>query len=68
VNYNPLLGGNTSAIKLSKNPIFHDQTKHINTKYHLSQYHVETKTIHLIHFSTNEKIPYIFTKRLEEKI
>jgi hypothetical protein len=34
VNITPLLIGNTSAIKLAKNPRFHDQTKNINTKYH----------------------------------
>jgi hypothetical protein len=32
----PLLIDNTSAIKLSKNPRFHDQTNHINGNYHLS--------------------------------
>ena len=31
----PLLVDNTSAIKLAKNPRFHDRTKHINKKYHL---------------------------------
>ena len=36
---------NNSAIQLAKNPKFHDRTKHINTKYHLIQYHVEAKTI-----------------------
>jgi hypothetical protein len=35
VNYTPLLVDNTSTIKLTKNPTFHDQNKHINTKYHL---------------------------------
>jgi hypothetical protein len=59
-----LLVDNTSAIKLAKNPRFHDRTKHINTKYHLIQYHVEAKTIHLRHCSTNEQIADIFTKAL----
>eukprot|EP00253_Pinus_taeda_P006689 PITA_06689 len=35
VQSTPLMIDNTSAIKLAKNPKFHDQTKHINTKYHL---------------------------------
>jgi hypothetical protein len=64
VNYTPLLVDNTYAIKLAKNPKFHDRTKHINTKYHLIRYHVEAKTIHLRHCSTNEKIVDIFTKAL----
>lgn len=59
-----LIIDNTYAIKLAKNPKFHDQTKHINTKYHLILDHVEAKIIHLCHCSTNEKIVYIFTKAL----
>jgi len=47
-----------------KNLIFHDQTKHINTKYHLIQYHVEGETINLRHCSTNEQVAHIFTKAL----
>ena len=46
-NSTPLLIDNTSAIKLAKNPRFHDRTKHINTKYHLIRHHVEAKTVHL---------------------
>jgi hypothetical protein len=69
VNSTPLLVDNTFAIKLAKNPRFHDRTKHINTKYHLIRYHVEAKTIHLRHCSTNEQIVDIFTKALgREKI
>eukprot|EP00253_Pinus_taeda_P028082 PITA_28082 len=54
VHSNPLMIDNTSIIKLARNPKFHDRTKHINTKYHLIRNHVEAKTIHLSHFSTNE--------------
>jgi hypothetical protein len=64
VNSTPLLVNNTYAIKLPKNPRFHDQTKNINTKYHLIQYHEEAKTIHFRHCSTNEQIVNIFTKAL----
>lgn len=64
IHSTPLMIDNTSAIKLAKNPKFHDQTKHINTKYHLIRHHVEAKTIHLCHFSTNYKIAEIFTKAL----
>eukprot|EP00253_Pinus_taeda_P009855 PITA_09855 len=60
----PLMIDNTYAIKLAKNPKFHDRTKHINTKYHLIRHHVEAKTIHLRHCSTNEQIADIFTKAL----
>eukprot|EP00253_Pinus_taeda_P006635 PITA_06635 len=60
----PLMIDNTSTIKLAKNPKFHDRTKHINTKHHLIRHHVEAKTIHLCHCSTNEKIADIFTEAL----
>jgi hypothetical protein len=46
VNSIPLLVDNNSTIKLATNPRFHEQTKHINIKYHLIRYHVEAKTIH----------------------
>jgi hypothetical protein len=69
VKSTPLLVENNYAIKLVKNLLFHDRTKHINTKYHLIQYYVETKTIHLGRCSTNEEIANIFTKGLgREKI
>jgi hypothetical protein len=55
LNSTPLLVDDTFAINLVKNPRFHDRTKNINTKYHLIQYHVEAKTIHFIHYATNEK-------------
>eukprot|EP00253_Pinus_taeda_P028395 PITA_28395 len=64
VQSTPLIIDNTSTIKLAKNPKFHDRMKHINTKYHLIQHHVEAKTIHLCHFSMNEQIADIFTKAL----
>eukprot|EP00253_Pinus_taeda_P019260 PITA_19260 len=65
----PLMIDNTSAINLAKNPKFHDRMKHINTKYHMIRHHVEAKTIHLHHCSTNEQIVDIFTKALgREKI
>eukprot|EP00253_Pinus_taeda_P005716 PITA_05716 len=64
VQSTPLMIDNTSAIKLAKNPKFHDRTKHINTKYHLIRHHVEAKTIHLRHCSANEQVADIFTKAL----
>eukprot|EP00253_Pinus_taeda_P034592 PITA_34592 len=69
VQSTPIMIDNTSAIKSAKNPKFHDRTKHINTKYHLIRHHVEAKTIHLRHCSTNEQIADIFIKALgKEKL
>ena len=58
----PLMIDKAFAINLDKNPKFHDQKKHINTKYHLIRHHVEVNTIQLCHCSNNEKIADIFTK------
>ena len=55
---------NTSVIKMAKNPNFHDRVKLINAKYHLIRHHVEAKTIHLRHCSTNKHIENTFTKVL----
>ena len=41
----PLFIDNSYAIKLAKNPEFHDQTKNINIKYHLIQHHVEANVV-----------------------
>eukprot|EP00253_Pinus_taeda_P014117 PITA_14117 len=45
VHSTPLLIDNTSAIKLAKNPKFHDRTKHINKTYHLIRHHVEATAL-----------------------
>jgi len=67
VHSTPLLIDDTSAINFSKNPKFDDDTKHINTKYHMIRHHVEAKTIHLRHCSTNEYIVDILTKVLRRE-
>ena len=63
----PLMIEKSSATKLAKNPKFHDWKKHINTKYYLIRHHVEAKTIHLRHCSTNEQTADIFTKALRRE-
>ena len=60
----PLFVDNSSAIQLTRNPKFHDRTKHINTKYNLIRHHVKAKIIHLTYFPTLEQITDIFTKAL----
>jgi hypothetical protein len=67
VKYTSLLVSNASPIKLAKNPRFHDQTKKVNTQYHLIQYHVEVKNIHLRHCPQRRKLWTSSLKGLEEK-
>jgi hypothetical protein len=38
---------NQSCVKLSKNPVFHDKSKHIEIKYHYIRDMVQRKTVHV---------------------
>ena len=55
---------NTSTVSLSKNPVLHSKTKHIEIKYHVVREKVEKKEIRLEYISTKEQIVDIFTKPL----
>ena len=52
---------NQSCVKLSKNPVFHDRSKHIEIKYHYIIDMVQRKTVHVQCLPTNEQIADIFT-------
>lgn len=56
---------NKSAIALAKNPVFHDRSKHIDTKYHFIREHISKKEVELIHVKTHDQIADIFTKPLK---
>ena len=55
---------NTSAIKISKNPMMHTKTKHIAIKYHYLRELVKYKEVKMEYVNTKEKIARIFTKEL----
>src|SRR4051794_8666846 len=55
---------NTSAINVSKNPVNHSRTKHIDVRHHFLRDHVEKGNIKLTHVRTEDQIAYIFTKPL----
>ena len=44
----PLYCDNTSAINISKNPVQHSKTKHIDVRYHFIREHVESGTVELL--------------------
>ena len=53
---------NLSAINISKNPIQHSRTKHIDIRHHFIRELVEDKVITIEHVSTENQLADIFTK------
>jgi hypothetical protein len=60
----PIHCDNTSAISVSKNPIFHSKTKHIPIKYHFLREQVTNQIVQVNYIPTTEQIADIFTKPL----
>jgi hypothetical protein len=63
----PIRCDNTSAISLSKNPIQHSRTKHIEIRYHFIRDHVQKGDIELEFVSTDSQWADILTKTLIEE-
>jgi hypothetical protein len=63
----PIRCDNTSAISLSKNPIQHSRTKHIEIIYHFIRDHVQKWDIELEFVSTDSQWADILTKPLIEE-
>ena len=59
-----ILVDNKSAISLCKNPVHHDRSKHIDTRYHFIRDSVEEKKINVDHIRTEEQLADILTKAL----
>jgi hypothetical protein len=59
-----LLIDNKSAIQLSKNPVFHDRSKHIDIKYHHIRECVQDGRINVDYVRTSEQLADILTKAL----
>jgi hypothetical protein len=51
---------------LSKNPIQHSRSKHIEIKHHFIRDHVNKKEIELVFVNTENQLADIFTKPLVE--
>ena len=59
-----LLVDNKSAISLSKNPVQHDRSKHIDTRYHYIRECVEDGRIEVEYTATGDQLADILTKSL----
>nr|AAU90089.1 putative polyprotein [Oryza sativa Japonica Group] len=55
---------NKSAINLCKNPVLHDRSKHIDTRYHFIRERVERKEVEVEYTSSAEQLADILTKPL----
>ena len=58
---------NQSCVKLLKNPIFHDRSKHIEIKYHFIQDMVHKGVVQLQYISIYVHIADILTKPLSRE-
>ncbi|CAM8904112.1 unnamed protein product [Rhodiola kirilowii] len=56
---------NMSAISISKDPVQHSRTKHIDIRHHLIRELVEDKLISLFHMPTEKQLVDILTKPLD---
>jgi Cft2 family RNA processing exonuclease len=56
---------NKSAISLCKNPVHHDRSKHIDTKYHYIRKCVEESKIEVNYVCTDDQLADILTKSLD---
>ena len=57
---------NTSAIALSKNPVFHQRNKHSRRKFHFIRDAIQEGEIDLVYCKGEEQIADIFTKALSK--
>ena len=62
----PILYDNTNAINLTKNPIQHSRTKHIEFKHHFIRDHVHRGNIKLNFINFENQLVDIFRKPFHE--
>ena len=55
---------NQSCVKLSKNPMFHDKSKHIEIKFHYIRDMVQRGALKPQYIATDEQIANVLTKPL----
>lgn len=63
----PLRCDNTSAINLTKNPVMHSRTKHIDIRHHFLRDHVLKGDVQVTFVDTHSQLADIFTKPLAKE-
>jgi hypothetical protein len=61
----PLMCDNTSAISITKNPVFHKKMRHVERRHHFLRDHVEKGDIEMRYIDTERQLVDIFTKPLD---
>ncbi|OIT04828.1 hypothetical protein A4A49_65282, partial [Nicotiana attenuata] len=56
---------NKSPQALAKNPVYHDRSKHIDTRYHFIRECIAKKEIELKYVKSHDQVTDIFTKPLK---
>lgn len=56
---------NSSTIKLSKNPVFHGRSKHIQVRFHFLRELVSDEIIELEYCSTQDQLADVMTKAVK---
>ena len=59
---------NKSVIAFAKNPVFHERSKHINTRYHFIREHVKEKQIELVSVKSQDNVSDISTKPVKHEM
>ena len=62
----PIFCDDTSAINLTKNPVQHSRTKHIEIRHHFIREHVSSGDVVLNFVKSEFQLADIFTKRLSK--
>src|SRR5262249_9078648 len=63
----PIYCDNTSAINLSKNPIQHSKSKHIEVRHHFIRDHVCKNNVELLFVDSENQFADVFTKPLDKE-
>lgn len=58
---------NSSTIKLSKNPMMHGRSKHIDVRFHFLRNLIKEGTMELMHCNTEDQVADIMTKPLKRE-
>lgn len=56
---------NSSTIKLSRNPVMHERSKHIDVRFHFLRDLTKDGVVELIHCGTQEQVADLMTKPLK---